>query len=434
MKKGKSLAQQLKRFLKPAHWRRTVLRLKRSTIHVGNRSYCHAAGMDRLECVRKRFLANAVGRQCYQREILARQVFRTKPWIVPILRRGARWVDFERCPEHLRLDLLAPRLDVPTRFRIALEAIGVAFEIFYSGYAHRDFHAKNLFWLDPHLRVIDFEELEPYPPGGRPPFPESFDLVGSGLPDSGFGGDVMCYTAQTVEKVALQEVLGIPLDEALAAFKETLKDDLRMAGGGGAQNGPLRKSPTCLRKLDCSFELPFFAVPPNEAEWDGVTRTRALRMEGGSLAGRRLLVLGERPAGLLFCLQQFKPAFSVGVARAPGEAEAGSRIAAYCGLRNIQLIQEGKEPFTAQDLGGPFDMVIHTVNNGDSEALARDSLWLSALTRDVLYLETPSSQDFQDLPSILRHCGFQSVECLGTVGTRSCPQPTCQWVFTAKKA
>jgi hypothetical protein len=346
-----------------------------------------------------------------------------------------RWLDFERYPDHLRLDLLAPDLDPATRFEIALEAVAVAFDIFYSGYAHRDFHTKNLFWVDEQLKVIDFEELGQYGKDARPPFPESFDLVGAGLPDSGFGGSVMCYVAQTVAKIALQEALGIPLEEVLIAFREKLKHDLKIANRrGDSQHGAISEGLECHLKLDCSFELPFFTVTPDEAERDSVQRINLLKIDDRLLAGKRLLVLGGAPAGMLFSLQQFKPAFSLGVARAPDEVEAASRIAAYCGLHNVQFIHDGAGPLAAGELGGPFDVVFYAVNEADAKAPARDAQWLNALTRDVLYLEGASTSNPQTVRATLQQCGFRSVSCLGTGVETGQPKSACQPIFVARKS
>ncbi|MBI2924460.1 MAG: hypothetical protein HYY24_02015 [Verrucomicrobia bacterium] len=421
--------------MKPDRLRRTLLGLRESTIHVGSRAHCQTASTGSVECVRKHFRADRVGRRSFQREVEARRIFAGKPWIAPILQRGDRWLDFPRYADESRLDRLAPTLDRGTRLRIALQAVAAAFDIFYVGYAHKDFHAKNLFWVEDQLVVIDFEEIEQYPKSARPAFPCSFDLVGAGLPDSDFGGNIMCYVADTPSKMALRHVLGIPLEEALEAFKERLKDDLRTTAERRfvRWNGPSTDTGHTA-KIECSFELPFFAVPRTEAQHDSTQRLELLKIDGRMLAGRRLLVLGGSPAGTVFSAQQCKPAFSLGVARTTEEVEAASRIAAYCGLHNVHFIQDGVEQLTADKVGGPFDVVFCSVSDADPKATARDARWLSALTRNILYLEAASMGDPQTVQATLRQCGFRSVSYLGSGIEKGQPKSACQPFFVARKS
>ena len=83
------------------------------------------------------------------------------------------------------------------------------------GFAHRDFHARNLFYVDGQLKLIDFETMTSFRLNHRPPFIQSYDITGTGL-DSPFLTGNMGYSSRIPYSVS--SVLGIKVDEAIESY------------------------------------------------------------------------------------------------------------------------------------------------------------------------------------------------------------------------
>jgi len=182
--------------------------------HAGFRSTGRVRRIGSDDVFEKTYIHGSESTDALHNEILARKLFASRPWLVPIVHAHDRAIALPRLPEDRRLDRLAPTLADDERREVARQAVRAAFDIFEQGYAHRDFHTQNMFWFQGRLLIIDFEGLAAYPPGARPAFPESYDLTGAGLP-SPFNTKRASYASGHPK--SLQAVLGVPLGEALEA-------------------------------------------------------------------------------------------------------------------------------------------------------------------------------------------------------------------------
>ena len=192
-----------------------IRRRSRNVIHTTQRAIVSRVIIGGKACVRKVFHPSETGVQCYRREVLARELFKQRPWMSPIIKKGHGWLAVPYYPEEMRLDRAAPGMDESMRFDVAKRAVEILYEIFSAGYAHCDFHAGNVFWVDNELIVTDFETMQKYPVGQRPAFASCYDITGRGL-DSPFMTRNMCYTAKDdFSHKALEYVLGIPVEEVL---------------------------------------------------------------------------------------------------------------------------------------------------------------------------------------------------------------------------
>jgi hypothetical protein len=118
-------------------------------------------------------------------------------------------------PRETRLDKLAFSLSRPERRQIAGQAVAMIHDIYRRGFAHRDIHARNLFYVDGQLKLIDFETMTAYPINRRPSFIQSYDITGHGL-DSPFLTGNMGYASRIPYSVS--SVLGIEVAEAIDSY------------------------------------------------------------------------------------------------------------------------------------------------------------------------------------------------------------------------
>ena len=210
----------VRQWTRPSNLRRRLLENTLNVIYVGRRGHCTECQIQGQECIKKRFKRTAVGTKCFNREIKAREILSGQRWVSPIIRKGRHWLALPRYPISTRLDNAAERMTSHERLEVAVKALGVLHELYLKGYAHRDFHAQNVFWIDGELMVIDFEEMVCYPEDTRLPFSECYDITGQGLESPGLTGN-MCYASD--QGKALQNVLGISIDEAMEAFRNRLE-------------------------------------------------------------------------------------------------------------------------------------------------------------------------------------------------------------------
>jgi hypothetical protein len=192
----------------------------RAIIHVGSRCYSLMEVANGRRCVKKVFIRSAVGRRSFSNERLARNEFAGLDWMTPCIGFGRNWYlqNWILCPMYppdTRLDRIAFSLSRPERRHIAGQAVSIIYAIYRRGFAHRDFHARNLFYVDGRLKLIDFETMIAFPRKYRPPFLESYDITGSGLESPYLTGH-MCYASRIPYSVS--NVLGIGISEAIDSY------------------------------------------------------------------------------------------------------------------------------------------------------------------------------------------------------------------------
>jgi hypothetical protein len=189
-------------------------------IHIGSRCYTVAEVNDGRRCVKKIFARSADGRRSFTNECLARKEFAGADWMTPCLEfsrawRRENWILCPRYPAETRLDRIAFSLKKSERRQIAGQALAIIYEIYRRGFAHRDFHSRNLFYIDGRLKLIDFETLIAFPRKHRPSFIESYDITGKGFQSPYMTGR-MCYISRIPYSVS--NVLGIGINEAIDSY------------------------------------------------------------------------------------------------------------------------------------------------------------------------------------------------------------------------
>lgn len=379
-----------------------------SVMHAGNRAHCRQIERHGKSYIRKVFADNEEARACMIREQAAREIFRDSPWMVPIVDTDESHVTLPLIPQDLRLDRLADQLSEGERVEVARQSLHAALEIFLQGYAHRDFHARNMFWQDGRLRIVDYEVLQPYPEDKRPAFPESYDLKGDGL-ESPFATMNMCY--ESVDPCALGNALRVPLAVAIGHLENDIRHMLRDASLTFKKRGTRH---VCrAKRIYNSMELPHFRVDPSEAQRNCALRFQTLGIDRVDIEGKRLLDLGSNIGGMIFEAQRRGPLESVGVEYDEEKVKLSRMIAAYNGFDSVNFREADIDSLEAHDLGGPFDVVFCFAI--EAHVKKKDRLFdlLANITSDKLYFEGNSSTSVEEVTSKLLMAGFNHVESLG---------------------
>lgn len=379
-----------------------------NVVHVGNRSTCREVQVDGARYIKKAYASNEEAMACMTREIAARELFADRPWMVPVEHTDESHIMLPLLPGSRRLDRLGEQLPESERLEIARQCLLIALEIFLQGYAHRDFHAKNMFWVDGQVRLVDYEVLQPYPAGQLPAFPESYDLKGVGL-KSPFATMNMCY--ESVDPNSLKNVLRIPLDHALALLSDDMKEMLRNASLSFKKQG---KRHICrAQKIYNSIDLPYFKVEPSDAQRNCSLRFETLQIKRSDIEGKRLLDLGSNIGGMIFEAQRRGPTESIGVEYDAEKVEVAQMMAAYNGLNRVKFLQADIDTLEFDELGDPFGVVFCFAIEAHVKKNERLFQLLAAVTGEKLFFEGNSSTDADEAKAKLLEAGFNEVQYLG---------------------
>jgi len=377
-----------------------------STLNVGARNRCVSIDVNSVKAVKKIFLEN---RESYLAEVKAAELFGHQPWFPKVIERGD---DFIVLPlfDGTRLDLIAPQMDARTRQHVCDQAISALATIHQAGFAHRDFHTKNLFWQNGQLYVTDFETLIKYP-GRVPSFPQSYDLIGQGM-DSPFQTDRMCYSSP--HAFSLQNMLDIPLDEALKRMEQRMLDGLREASATYETRRTQNRRHNCrANRIYGSFRLPFFEVHPDLVQRNSHQRFAKFGIDQENMRGKSVVDLGSNIGAMSFTAVEYGAGSVLGLECDKDKVDLAHRVACYNGLANAKFRQANIDTLEADSLGRPFDIVFCLAIEAHVEDVDRLYATLRDLTGQILYFEGNSTTERQDVETRLREVGFVSVEFLG---------------------
>ena len=408
--------------------RKRVLRFFPDVFHIGRRALMRGILLYGQPWVEKEFANDADGRLAFERELQAHQLFKSRPWLLPMVERGPRKLAMPRFREEQRLDVAARTMNEATRLEAARQALCAAWEIYDLGYAHRDLHGGNLFWVNGRIMVTDLETVEPYPPDAIPAFHESYDIVARGLP-SPHKTAHMCYTAD--KPLGLQRLLGVPLERAMegvhAALKERLREESLTFKTAGERHAVKAE------RIYGSFTLPFLVVKAEESQRHSAKRFEKFGIQANDLRGRRLLDLGCNCGAMTLEAQQFQPAFSLGIEYDPEKIAVARSVARFNGLKNLEFRAGDVDILEPENVGGKSDVVFCLAINRHVKNPERLYEFLGRVTGDVLFFEGNGGTEVDDVLQRLRAAGFVSVDFRGMSDDDCLPKNNNRPVFVARR-
>ncbi len=381
--------------------------------------------------IKKTFSSTPEARHALQNEINARKIFEDCDWMSPIAYSEEKWITIHRYPDKCRIDIIASKFDDETRKKVAVGACNIILDMLSAGYAHRDFHSKNLFWVDDkQLVAVDFEWICRYEPDRKPCFHDCYDITGKGLDSPYTPMDFGNMRYASGNPYSLEQVLKIPFAEALILLEEDLKLQMR---DSTFTFRTLTGRRTCqLGRIYGSFSLPYLTVSRDEAQRDLDVRLKQYDIQKDQFQGHSVLDLGSNIGAMLFEIQQYEPGQCLGLEYDKDKVRVASRIAAYNGLNNVDFRVGDIEKVNAKDIGR-HDIVFCLAiveHMKDQDRLFR-LLW--EVTSKFLYFEGNGNTDPQLVKSKLLDCGFKKVTDLGLCSDDYLESNNNRPLFTAEK-
>jgi len=342
---------------------------------------------------------------------LANQLFKDFPWYTPWIKSGQKensgmWFTTTKYNSDCRLDKIVEKLDIHERYKVALDIFDAILDMYIEGFSHRDIHAKNIFYVDGQIKIIDFEYIHPI---GDMPFLESYDITGRHLP-SPCHADNMCLTKK--EPMAILECLDMNYDDILDGIYRRIMDKLfAVSGNFKSKNGYHKRNKGLTYG---SFDLLAFGVTKDDAQRDTEKRLKKFGIDNKTISGKTILDIGSNIGAIGFSLEKYKPKKYLGIEYCKEQVDVANRIAAVEGLTNYGFSNgdfgtiEAIDFFYGED-GGPFDTVFclsvnKHINNEDY--LYR---LLGELTGKTLFFEGNYGTNIDEVSEKLKEAGFRNI-------------------------
>jgi len=416
------------RFGEPAPKRNPRLRDDPEVLHVGNRSYSRRIETNGKAQVKKCFTTETPGRTAFAAELRARREFGDMPWFTPWTAHGRYWFAAPMYPSESRLDRLAPTLSGDERAELAGQSLSIILDLLVAGFAHRDFHAGNLFLVDGQIRLVDYETLAAYPEGRRPGLRDCYDVTGQGL-DSPWQTRNMCYANGT--PLCLADVLNVDFESAMRRLAGILKKQLhdasltfqRSHGRYACKQG----------RIYNSIDVPGLVVSPDEAQRDCRRRYEQFGITADIVAGRRMLDLGSNIGGMLLEAQRLAPRECRGIEFDAAKVMVSNRVALFGGLTNVRFEQGDIDKTTVGSVDGPYDVVMCLAVEAHVKKPERMYRLLGDVTRHVLYFEGNATTNADVVEKSLIGAGFSRIEKLGFCVDDSLPENNRRPILRAFK-
>ena len=169
------------------------------------------------QVVTKNFARTELGRLGLAGERSAYQVFGDRDWFMPVIAWIPQGLVRPRSPRESRLDLATKDVSHAERVEHAAWTLEVLIDIYEAGWVHGDLQPHNIWFLDGHLVVTDFESMRPRTPGL--PFPDSGDVSGN---DPAPHLRELYPAFSEDDEVSFVQLMDVTLDQAVSALRARL--------------------------------------------------------------------------------------------------------------------------------------------------------------------------------------------------------------------
>ncbi|TCT14044.1 hypothetical protein EDC18_107113 [Natranaerovirga pectinivora] len=168
--------------------------------------------------LKKEFDTSEAGIECFNKEKEANFKFGKYPWMSHWIQSGENWFVREYYPKECRLDKIAINLSCKEKEEMAVEVLSIVLDLYKEGYAHRDIHGKNFYYIEGQLKLINYDSIVAYVEGCKPTFENCYDLTGKGLKIPFYIGNMRF---SNMHPLSISNILGISLEKALLKLKES---------------------------------------------------------------------------------------------------------------------------------------------------------------------------------------------------------------------
>lgn len=370
-----------------------------------NRALTELINYNGTKAIKKTYVKNEAGSLAFENEKEAYAQFKKYSWCPDLFEEGDHTLIFEYFPQEYRLD----NIEIEQNESLLEEILWCLFELFNEGFAHGDFHSKNIFITPAGIKFIDFENTQKL--AGNVDFFDSFDITGKGL-NNPFDTGIMYLmypldcSVKNIFKINSVHEIRSALD---ARFKKQLFDSsltfktLKDTGERHVLN---------TKNIYSSFNLKNIKVNPAESQRNTEARIERFKITKRDIQNKRVLDIGSNIGATLLHLDVFEPAYMLGLEYDLDKVLLSGKLAKYNAIANIVFKQYDVEN-PDEEMIDQFEIVFCLAVIEHLKQKEKLFQLLGVVCTGKLYFEGNGTSDVQFIEKELRNAGFNKVEYLG---------------------
>ena len=375
------------------------------------------------KAIQKVFLKTPDGKKAFETELKAYIIFRKYSWCPLLLETSENCIIIEYFNPETRLDLMK---DI--KQDVFGPIVWCLFEMFYEGYAHRDFHAKNIFVTKEGIKLIDFETIEVI--DSKIDFLKSYDVTGAGLESPYLTGNMGILNNAPI---SISYIFKIKSVEEIKTFLESefrrrlYNSSITFKTLRGGKERHSLKNP----KIYSSFDLFHTKIDAKSSQRDTKKRFERFAINKQVIEGKSVLDIGSNIGATLLNLYKYNPSAMVGLEYDIDKVEISKKLARYNLINNVCFKTFDIE--TDHLNSGTFDIVfcLAVLEHLRDKAKLFDLLGKSCL--DILFFEGNANSSTEYIVKSLKACGFTYIKYLGFSDDEGNRANNNRPLFVAKK-
>lgn len=380
------------------------------------RSVVEITKMENRKVVRKSFLESEEGMIAFANEKYAYSKLNSYKWYPKVIVIDSRSIVYEFIDNKKRLDIYIKSFfdnDDNKKNRILKKIIEVLFDLFMEGVSHKDFHARNLFFIeeDDIVKLIDFETISEINKSVN--FFTSYDIIG-GEKESPFSTQSMCIFSRS--DMAISKIFKIDTKFFREKVEEVLKERLHKASLSFFTRRDSEDARHDLKMglIYSTFDLQYLKVERRYAQRDTKKRLVNFGVNSNIIKNKTVLDIGSNIGGIAFEIFKMYPRKIVCLEYDKNKIDVSNLIAKIHNFNNIFFYQNDVESDSfKENFKENFDIVFCL---SLIEHLRKKEDFLRKvyeICNEFFFLEGNSSTDRKNTIDLLLKIGFKKVRFIG---------------------
>jgi acetyltransferase-like isoleucine patch superfamily enzyme/2-polyprenyl-3-methyl-5-hydroxy-6-metoxy-1,4-benzoquinol methylase/predicted Ser/Thr protein kinase len=378
-----------------------------------NRSILEVIEIENRKLVKKSFLESDDGRIAFANEKYAYDRLNSYEWYPTVVTIDRNSIVYEFINNEKRLDLHIKSLsdDFDKKNKTLKKIIAILFDLLMEKISHRDFHARNLFYIDDTVKLIDFETISEIKKNVD--FFNSYDIVGN-QKESPFSTNNMCIFSDS--DVAISRIFHFNINSFKGIVEDVLKDRLHKASLSffTRKNNIDERHNLNMGLIYSTFDLPYLKVGIEYAQRDTKKRLINFGVSSEVIKNKTVLDIGSNIGGIAFEIFKMCPKKIVCLEYDKNKVDISNLIVKIHNFNNIFFYQKDVETDSfMSDFTDAFDVVFCLSLIAHLREKEEFLKKVYKICNDFFFLEGNSSTNSQDMVNLLLKIGFKKVHFIG---------------------
>lgn len=392
--------------------------------------------IDNIKVARKTFHNTAVGKTSFKNEKRAYDLFKNYPWFPNTLEIGDNFITYEYIPNEYRLDQQKEKLKKHDKENILHQILLIIIELFKNNIAHRDIHAKNIFYKNNRVVLIDYEVIGDLDPDTD--FFESYDISGKNLKSPLNSGNMHLFNMSQFALINFLQLKHVKsIDDVKNLINEMIKDSLfKMSANFFTRKGNMDGRHNVLQnKIYSTYDLVHTKIEMSIAQRDLNKRLHSFQIDKESIKNKSILDVGSHTGGLVFELSKYNPSYALGIEYDFDKVQLSNLIHTI-NIKNSPIefkTVDVESDYFINEYENKFDLVFCLALLGHIKNKRVFMSKLYSLCNNTLYLEGNSNTSSDDIKILLIESGFKNIIYLGTSNDENNTNNNNRPLFVATK-